>query len=443
MKTITLAFITAILMTTSGCSFNAHDNTTSRNSESNLIYDFVEQKVQPLMLDNDDKETNFLHPGEQRTVQNYFEPIDALVLTSHISYLGDISNKVRLYPFGEIVGLEGEGKTSFVVFVEERYKVEQQINMLRITSIEDTSSDNILVFMEITQIPNITVEEIEENILSDIDFSNYPINNHRQPTYDFPFAWIRLIDGGGADSIVTTTYIRDNYHGGVFVITTQYSFGRSWMYTSDFMNVLKTLEIITESEHLTLSNDIADSDVYLDSAATIQDLFEPKFIMTFMMGSPVMARYYPFGTIVEAGIEGIASYVIFIERFYQVTQENNLLKITPFWEMPIDWPEFFMEIKQVSNTTISEMEQKIVNSTDFDSYCEVFHSQLTEYFPFVRFTMFSAFDAGDIVTDIYIKDNKNGGVFVITTQYTEEAAEGIGARFRNFLKTLEILDLGK
>jgi hypothetical protein len=39
-----------------------------------------------------------------------------------------------------------------------------------------------------------------------------------------------------------------------------------------------------------------------------------------------------------------------------------------------------------------------------------------------------------------IKDNENGGVFVITTQHTVEATAGVGVRFGNFLRTFSVVD---
>jgi len=124
-----------------------------------------------------------------------------------------------------------------------------------------------------------------------------------------------------------------------------------------------------------------------------------------------------------------------------VEQRDNLLRITPFWEKSTSLSESFMEIKQIPNTTIEEMEQMVINSTDFSRYYDTFHNQPTADSPFASFTLYDGFDGNNIVTNIYIKDNKNEGVFVVTTQHTIEATEGIGVRFRASLKTLEVLDL--
>jgi len=197
--------------------------------------------------------------------------------------------------------------------------------------------------------------------------------------------------------------------------------------------------INNEYEILTPANQIETKKNSTDDSIIIQDLFEPKDMTIYIEGVPVLIRHYPFGEI--SSIEGIASYVIFIEEIYHVEQRDNLLRA--IWDDTPEYLHVFMEIKQVPNITVIDMEQKIITYFEHNHYLFL-HSQATEYFPFVRLGFYGGtdliFEWDSVVINIYIKDNTQGGVFVITTHYFFEAAGGHSVRFINSLKTIEILD---
>ena len=130
--------------------------------------------------------------------------------------------------------------------------------------------------------------------------------------------------------------------------------------------------------------------------------------------------------------------MIFIEDTYKVEQKDNLLRVTPSWDMPEYLPEVFMEIKQALDITAEEMEQKILAGFDLNSH-HFYRQAADEDFPFVSLEFCDDFELGGTVIKIYIKDNTRGGVFVITTQHSLEAAEGHGIRFWNSLKTMSII----
>ena len=177
-----------------------------------------------------------------------------------------------------------------------------------------------------------------------------------------------------------------------------------------------------------------------NASVAIHDLFEPKDATVYIEGLPVSVRYYPFGALVDSDIEGIASYVIFIWDGYHVEQQDNLLRV--IWE---GMPEIFMEIKQIPNTTVPEMERKVIASFDLDRHY-FFRSPASDDFPFVRLDFYEGtdgiFERDSTVIRTYIKDNAHGGVFVATVQLVFEAVGGHGVRFENSLKTIEIIKGG-
>jgi len=187
------------------------------------------------------------------------------------------------------------------------------------------------------------------------------------------------------------------------------------------------------------SDELIKDESFADSLIAIQDLFEPRYVTIYMEGMAELVRYYPYGKIADAGTKGMASYVIFIEDSYQVKQQDNLLRAVPFWDMPTDLPEVFMEIKQIANTSVEEMERTIKDAFDLSHYY-FFREQYDDHFPFVGLVFYDGFERDSTVVSIYIKDNAQGGVFVITINYFLEAAGGHGIRFRNSLKTMVILE---
>ena len=447
MKKLVIALVILLIIFV-GCSTNPINDNNQSELDTTPV---MTCEFEPVVPTDEDENEDIVYLSDPLFIEDYFAPIDVMVLPRNIidvfffqEYLVEleiISNFIRFYPFGEIMAQGIEGKASFVIFIENRFEVEQEVNLLRITPAGDTQLDNTPVFMEITQVPNTTVEEMEHKVSEAIDFSRYPINRHLQPTDNFPFVVIQLQDGGRLDSTVTSIYIRDNSHGGVIVVTTQHSFGERWIYGSDFMHALETLEIITEYDLLLLNNDDVTDNIYPNSSVTIQDLFDPRLAIIFIEGTPLLVRHNPFGKIVEADTDGMASFMIFIEDFYQVEQQDNLLRITPPWDMPPGFPEVFMEIKQVPNTTIAEMEYMIETTFDFDHFYS-FREQYPVDFSIIKLGFYGDLDimVNDVLIDIYIRDNGNGGVFVITMQYCHEAFTGHGVRFLNSIWTLTIIE---
>jgi len=429
MRKISVVLVIILLFFAVGCSVENVYDVVEYIVEDNIEY-ISQDSSEYIYADESDDEEYIPFPSccnapalpiGQRAINDYFSPLNIATLHHGASLRESIPDTFKLYPFGEIMNPEIEGLASFIIYFGERFQAEQWHNMLRITPVGDYMPDNVPVFMEITQVSNITVQEIEYKILSTIDGNP----SHLQPRANFPFVEVRHRDSGGSDSVVTSTYIRDNLHGGVFVIITQHSFGRGWAYGVDFVNSLKTFAIITEPELLPFSDEHDDLPV-------------PKFIMTYMMGTPVMARYYPF--VIAAYEQEVASYVIFIENCCDGELRDGLLRITPIWDRPAEWPEFYMEIKQVPNITISEMANEIISFLDFEDYYYIYYHLPNEYAPFAHFSLYDGFYHDSITRSVRIKDNEHGGVFVITTQHTIEGTEGIGIRFRNFLATLEVLD---
>ena len=213
-------------------------------------------------------------------------------------------------------------------------------------------------------------------------------------------------------------------------------------------NEEKTTEITDDCE--ITNNSLNDDSVIINSPSdeltTIQDLFKPRDATIYIEGTPVSIRFYPFGEIVDCSMEGMASYVIFIDDFLQVKQRDNLLRATPFWADKLDMPEIFREIRQVPNTTVAEMEQKIIASFDLDRYYFT-HRQATEDFPFVSLgfeekieTHSDRHPGSAAVISNSIKDNTRGGVFVITTQLPLGDMCALGATFGYSFRTFQIID---
>jgi len=432
-KILVIAFLMVFLIIITGCSVETDNVFVEDEVEIVSIDEYIEPETPS--FDNEIEiidEPYIYEPVIQpQTTDDMFEPMDAVVLAdgmfepmdvvvfAHYMIYPNIPEHVRFHPFGELH--EDEEKASFVIFIKEGYQVEQEFNLLRVTSADDTHQSRTPIWMEITQVSNITVEEKSEQIIENLG-RNRRLNSFLPPMENFPFASIWLVQGDISIAFREMIYIRDNMYGGVFVVT----ISEPGHHTANLRNTLKTLDIITESKSLLLDNNT-------NSVVTIQDLFDPKFAIIYIEGTPEMIRYYPFGEIVEPNTEGMASYVIFIDDFYQVEQQDNQLRAILSFNMG-NLPEISMEITQVANTTVEEMERAIKYMFDFSYY----YIPADEYFPFVR--LMPMFDDGlewdSVGTVIYIKDNAHGGVFVITTL----ATSGHGIRFRSSLRTLEIIE---
>ena len=165
--------------------------------------------------------------------QASLEPID------YVIYMEGLPETIQLHPFSTIS--EQDGMANYVTYIEaDYYNVEQQDNLLRITPNIDIYP---IVFMEIKQIPNVSVMEMEAEITNSKAFNNCT-TFHTPSTEDFPFVRIEFYDGDERDSTVTNFYIRDNSHGGVFVATAQYFTEAVGGHGVRFMHYLKTLVII-------------------------------------------------------------------------------------------------------------------------------------------------------------------------------------------------------
>ena len=173
---------------------------------------------------------------------------------------------------------------------------------------------------------------------------------------------------------------------------------------------------------------------------SIQDLFEPKSEVVYLEGMPETSWLYPFGEIIGQEADGLASYVIYIEDSYQVEQQGHVLRASFDSDFQVDVPLPFMEIKQVPNIGVEEVWNDIFNEIDLDRIDYVHDAQPEADFPYYVIERYDGAEWDSLVSFTYLKDNTRGGVFVITTQHSLEATEGHGARFRNYVRSLEILD---
>ncbi len=171
----------------------------------------------------------------------------------------------------------------------------------------------------------------------------------------------------------------------------------------------------------------------------IQRIFQQKEINQNIEGIYELETLFPHGEIVWADGSGLASYVIYIDETYNVEQSENLLLITPKYEGSVlDLPPVFMEITQVTNTTIEDIVAQYSADGVFTQT-----GTASDDFPYVVLYHQDGQQYNSKCNVIYIRDNECGGVFVITAQYFFEAAEGHGTRFGYALGTLEIIDVSQ
>ena len=434
-KIIIKLLIILVILMFSSCTINEtreHDVQTYIST-----HDCTSYVSEPITTKTDEYDASHNFTSEQIFIQDLYKPKYVTVFPQGIFNVffnedeifnyNEMFSTLKIFPFGEIVIQDSDKRTSFVIYISETFSVYQQKNLLRITPINNYDLDSIPVFMEITQYTNITVEDMEYQILSSIDIANFPFKRHLQPRNDFPFVEIQLIDGGGWDSTVIHKYIIDNSNGGVFVITTQHS-NRNWEYTFNFRNALKTFEILNEPKSLSYEN-------------YNNDLFSQKLSIIFIEGTPNLVRHNPFVIINENNVEGLANYLIYIEDIYEVEQKENLLRVMSPWNSNPNSTDVFMEIKQIPHTTISEMEYVIKTSFVFDQF-NIIRGQAPNTFSFITLRHYDdeGFIRDDVIVDIYIKENGIGGVFVVIMQYCMESLTGHGVRFFNSILTMTTLD---
>ena len=204
----------------------------------------------------------------------------------------------------------------------------------------------------------------------------------------------------------------------------------------------------------------------------IQRLFKPVQQEVILEGMPEDRMVYPSGEVVQSNSVGLASYVLYLEGEYTIVQEENLLTASyalagwtqeeenrrredftgsDFSQIEIDalieeqrngyekyvasLPRVSLEITQVVDTTVDEMVSSLQSKRQIGHIAE----PETE-FPYTSLHFSTGRDATSEVGSYYVRDNSHGGVFVITSTYFLEAAEGHGARFENAVKGLEIID---
>ena len=165
---------------------------------------------------------------------------------------------------------------------------------------------------------------------------------------------------------------------------------------------------------------------------SIRDLYSSKEVEILLEGMPERIVLYPYGEI--APPEGLARYVIYIEDAYRVEQQDNLLRATfPFDNVPFP---VFLEITQVKDIPAEEMVSTIIANTDYRSY--IITGFASEDFPYTVFWAQEGDDFDSKVTNVLVRDNDQGGSFLITMQFFSEAEEGHGARLWDSVKSLEM-----
>ena len=98
-----------------------------------------------------------------------------------------------------------------------------------------------------------------------------------------------------------------------------------------------------------------------------------------------------------------------------------------------------MEITQIMDITVAEAEYRIKADVDFNSYQYISYKEPTEDFPFRIIDLSEGSDWNSKITRLFIRDNAQGGVFVITVQ---TFTEGINwaVRYGHYINTLEIIE---
>ena len=183
-------------------------------------------------------------------------------------------------------------------------------------------SQQFSVFMEITQIHDVTIGTMKCHLLAVID-TGPPFFHVLQPTDSFHFATIQRIyteDGMWRwDSPVVSIYIGCNANGGDFVATVVHPLHKTELHGTNFSNSLTTLSGAYAASAISSSvEDSAGGRLYPFAPDSIKSLFGPKNFVLFMVeGNPLLYRLYPFGAIGNCGGEGIANYVIYFEYDYE------------------------------------------------------------------------------------------------------------------------------
>lgn len=135
-------------------------------------------------------------------------------------------------------------------------------------------------------------------------------------------------------------------------------------------------------------------------------------------------------------------YIIYMDdSYFTIEHLNGSDKITPKNKLnDSNFPELYMEIKEVSNKKPSDLfytiekqlksQYKYVNST----------GKVVQPLEALRISATSDKKSNSKEVVNYIVDNKKGGSFLITQQLFIEAEEGMGVRFNNILKEFKLTE---
>lgn len=400
-KLITFLILSITITALAACD----DNSTPANDYVAEMYFYLPEEP-PEAPDQD-------HISNLPTIQDFFQPKYIPTFARNVRIGGEpVPEFIRFYPFGAIY--DAEDRASFVMFIENGFEIEHQENLL---SVFPAGRPTNMGYMEITQVANITPAEMEYQILAEIDSDRYPRYSVHQGSA-YTLIWLRSIQGQRDVDI----HILDNAKGGVFVVRVHWG---NWEHRVSLLNAAYTLEVFDPQQH---------------DAYPADDSPEPMLALFYLEGTPNMVRLYPHVFSLEQETQGITDFLIFIEAQYHVDQYDNLLRITPAWELLESSPQTFMEIAQIPNITVEEKEQEVLSAINLGDYDYIDHRQPPYAASIVLYR--DRDDMNSPVVVITIKDNAVGGVFVITSQYSlAMQGGGLGTRFYYYLSSLTPLQI--
>lgn len=140
-----------------------------------------------------------------------------------------------------------------------------------------------------------------------------------------------------------------------------------------------------------------------------------------------------------------ANYVIYFdkERYY-MEKSGETERIVPLAKPIGDYPEVFMEISQIKNTT-PEVQAEVIEQQLKDEFTGEFSrvenkGPVVEPLEGIYLSALSGLKNNSTLVKYYLVDNKVGGTIIIKQQYFLEAEEGHGVRFDNMLKEFKVLE---
>jgi len=386
-----------------------------------------------------------------------FSVIPGAIILSDVEMLVEkIPELTRLHLFGGTEGKCAGGNAGFdISFNSETYQVVERNYMLRISPVFSTGHNHHPVFMEILHISDTTKEDILSHVSGFLgNFTSQeairrPSFRHVSPTERFPFDTFQLVFGSETglawdwNSPVVSIYIGCDSNAGTILATTQNPLNMTELHGTGFSNILLTLQYEGEAE----AKITCDAEPY-----TIENMFKPKSFVFVMEGSPLIVRCYPRGEIGNSMNDGFADFVIYFEEHqYTIEQQQNMLVLKREFppEYIQEWmtviPTANMKITQIPTVTTTEAIINLKAKIDFINHMDstfmepIEDSSTLENFPFYLIRYYEGEYDHSTVTNINIRCNGRGGVFIITSQYYYVQAEWFGGRFRSYLRTLEIL----